>query len=48
MHNTAPRHNAFAPFEPDDFWLFLDAKSIRTEHRTRGRSPGSGHSNGGR
>lgn len=48
MHNTAPRHNAFAPFEPDDFWLFLDAKSIRTEHRTRGRSPGSGHSNGDR
>ena len=46
MHNTAPRSNAFDPFLPDDFWQFMDAKSIRREHRTRGQSPESGHTMG--
>jgi hypothetical protein len=46
MRNLPPRPNAFAPFKPDDFMLFLDARSIRTEHRTRGQSQDSDHFGG--
>lgn len=38
-----PQPHSYEPFELDDFWLFVDANSIRVEHSKRGTVPDSGH-----
>lgn len=48
MNHQPPRPHDFAPFEPDDFWLFIDAKRIRSEHRNRGQIPDSDHDSANR
>lgn len=48
MEQEPSTNHAYEPMAPDDFWLFIDAKSIQRAHRTRGQIPDSGHTAGER